>query len=446
MTRRGARTRACRVDTRVDARRAVHHASNCEVNSALKLSPCLAARCRVGAAHAQPSAIAPQKPAAPGILRPYMATVVPPIRPSNSPRLADLVRAGTLYLTVQDTIALVLENNIDLEIARYNPILAQWRVTRAEAGGALPGVPNNAAQAGAVAVGQGVTGSQQAAGVRIISTGSASGSGTNASISQIGPVAQTLDPTVQEASTFSHTTTPEPNIVQSVTPILVTDTRAHSATYQEGFLSGGSATLSYTENYLRENSPTDLLNPSSAPNLSVAFQHNLLRGFGAAVNGRGIAGAKIGVNISDLTFKTQVSGIGTQALAYYYNLAAALDDVKAKQSAAEIARTLLADVQGRIRLGSVAPPEAIAAESLVVTSAQALVDSQTSLRQQEVRLKNLLSRTGTADPALAGAHILPVDPIAIPPRDDLPPLADMLQQALANRSDLAATRESNRAS
>src|SRR5207245_727042 len=79
---------------------------------------------------------------------------------SNSGRLRDLIRAGTLYLTAQDAIALALENNIDLEVARYNPILSVWQLRRAQAGGALPGVPSGASQAGSVASGQGVAGSQ----------------------------------------------------------------------------------------------------------------------------------------------------------------------------------------------------------------------------------------------------------------------------------------------
>ena len=41
---------------------------------------------------------------------------VPPIRLSNSDRLQMLIRAGKLYLTAHDAIALALENNIDIEI------------------------------------------------------------------------------------------------------------------------------------------------------------------------------------------------------------------------------------------------------------------------------------------------------------------------------------------
>src|SRR5579862_4939272 len=64
------------------------------------------------------------------ILRWYQPPQIPAIRLANSGRLANLVRAGMLYLTVQDAIALALENNIDIEVARYNPILSVWQLER----------------------------------------------------------------------------------------------------------------------------------------------------------------------------------------------------------------------------------------------------------------------------------------------------------------------------
>jgi outer membrane protein len=394
----------------------------------------------------QQAAIAPIRPSAPVIIRPYEAVDVPPVRLANSPRLAQLVRAGALYLTVQDAIALALENNIDIEVARYNPIIAEWNVERSEAGGALPGVPSNASQAGSVAVGQGVAGSQAAAGVRIAGSNKSSGQTANAQISQVGPVTQTLDPSIQESSTFSHTTFPQPNIVQSVTPVLISNTRAHSASYQQGFLTGGAVTVNYTDNYLNENSPTDVLNPSSATNVSISVQQNLLRGLGIAVNARTITISKLNVTTSDLNFRAQVIGVIVNVLNLYYGLAADYEDLKAKRNAAETARTFLANVRRQIELGAVAPPEAINAESQVVTTGQAVVDAEATLRQAEVQLKNLLSRTGTADPLLRSVRIVPVDRITIPDKDDLPPIEEMVKQARANRVDLAAEKQNVQAS
>ena len=405
----------------------------------------LALACAAAPGLAQQASIAPQAPGAPSIVRPYLAPEVPPVRLGNGPRLGELVRAGTLYLTAQDAIALALENNIDIEVARYTPLISQWNVTRAEAGGALPGVPSNASQAGSVASGQGVAGSQQAAGVGVPGTNSGRLQSTNASISQIGPVTQTLDPIIQQSSTFSHTTTVEPNLQQSVTSTLLANTRAYTASVQQGLLSGGSVTLNYSDHYLNENAPTDLLNPTAAPSLSLSVQHNLLQGFGSAVNGRTIRVAKMNSEASDLGFETTVTGVVSQVLNAYYSLEADYEDVKAKRSAAETAATFLADVKEQVRIGTSAPSEEINAESQAITSQQALVDSEAALKEQEIQLKNLLSRNGTADPALAGARILPVDRIEIPEQDDLPPLEELVKRARASRADLTMEKESEAA-
>ena len=130
--------------------------------------------------------------------------------------------------------------------------------------------------------GQGVAGSQAAAGVTAGPTSANGAAATNATIAQIGPVAQTLDPIIQESNIFSHQTAPQFNNVQSILPVLVTNTHNYTFNYQEGFLVGGNVTVSYHESYLNENAPTDVLNPSSAPSLTITFQQNLLRGFGIA--------------------------------------------------------------------------------------------------------------------------------------------------------------------
>src|SRR5580698_9646472 len=173
---------------------------------------------------AQQPSIEPIRPTGTVLKRPYLAPQIPPIRLDNSSRLAGLIRGGNLYLTAQDAIALALENNIDIEVARYNPIISAWNLERSQAGGALPGVPSGASQAGTVASGQGVAGSQAAAGVS--GGGGAGGGGsTNASVSQVGPVTQNLDPSIQETSVFSHTTTIESNTKQSGLTALIANTR-----------------------------------------------------------------------------------------------------------------------------------------------------------------------------------------------------------------------------
>ena len=261
---------------------------------------------------------------------------MPPIRLPNSTRLHDLIRAGNLYLTAQDAIALALENNIDIEVARYNPLLSAWQLERAQAGGAVAGRPQRRF---ASRFGRQRPGRRREPGGRRRdchrSQRSTSASRQRDHFPDWPRDAERWIRPSRRSTTFSHTTTPQPDMIQSMIPVLVSNTRVYTASYQEGFLTGGTVTVTYSDHYLNENAPTDVLNPSVAPNLSISFQHNLLRGFGVAVNARNITVAKMNLNISDLNFKTQViSTVAQRSQCCITALVADYEDIKAKKERA----------------------------------------------------------------------------------------------------------------
>ncbi|HEX4807818.1 MAG TPA: TolC family protein [Bryobacteraceae bacterium] len=388
----------------------------------------------------EPASIEPSKPSVPWIIRPYLPTIVPPARIYNSGRFARLIQGGSLYLTVQDAVALALENNIDIEIARYNPIVSAWNLERSEAGGALPGVPSGSSQASTVTSGQGVAGSQASAGVNISTGGNNNGNARTATVTQIGPVTQTLDPTFQQSGVWQHSTSPQPDAVLSQVASLISNRRIYTSSFTEGTLTGGTYTVGYTESYLNENTPTDLLNPSDLPNLTISFQHNLLQGFGVAVNARTININKVNVKTADLNFKTTVIGTVINVLNLYYGLSADFEDLRAKKSALEVAQKFYEDNQKQVQIGTLAPLDVTTAESQVASSQLALVDSQAALDQQESSLKNTLSRTGINDPVLKNVTIIPLDRIVVPEKDELPPLRELVAAALTNRPDLEAAK------
>ncbi len=387
----------------------------------------------------QEAAIAPQKPQGIVLWRPYLAEYTPPIRLSNSPRLRDLVRAGRLYLTAQDAIALALENNIDVESSRYNPLILASQLRRLEAGGALAGVPSAQSQSGSVQSGQGVAGSQAAAGVS--NTGNTqSGGTTNATVTQIGPVTPVLDPVFQDVQTYTHLSQPQPNSRQSQVLNLIQNTRNYTTSIQQGLISGGQVSLTYNDSYLNENAPTDLLNPSSGVRTLLVAQHNFLQGFGVALNSRNITVAKANLQLSDITFKAEVITIVANVLNLYYGLVADYQDLRAKQTALDVAQQFYQNNQRQVQLGAMAPLDITTAEAQVASSQQDLVVSQTTLAQQQIQLKNVLSRTGLADPLLTDVEIIPLDRIEVPAQDNLPPTKELIATALANRTDIATQK------
>src|SRR5881275_3215250 len=76
-----------------------------------------------------------------GLSRSYRTAPVPNERFQNSERVDTLTRDGKLYLSLQDAIALALENNLDIELERYGPRIADSDLMRAQAGSLLRGVP-----------------------------------------------------------------------------------------------------------------------------------------------------------------------------------------------------------------------------------------------------------------------------------------------------------------
>src|ERR1700739_11059 len=71
---------------------------------------------------------------------PYEAQKVAPVNFQNSQRIFDLIRAGQLYLSLDDAIALALENNLDIELERTLPKIAGTDLLRAHGGGLLRGL------------------------------------------------------------------------------------------------------------------------------------------------------------------------------------------------------------------------------------------------------------------------------------------------------------------
>src|SRR5690242_12035912 len=77
---------------------------------------------------------------------PYRAPETKPVVFTNTPRLAQLIRGGNLYLSLQDAVALAIENNLDVEFQRYNRFTADSELLRARGGGTLRGLNYNVSE------------------------------------------------------------------------------------------------------------------------------------------------------------------------------------------------------------------------------------------------------------------------------------------------------------
>jgi outer membrane protein len=368
--------------------------------------------------------------------RPFRARPVPPVSMANSPRLESLLRAGNLYLSAQDAVALAVENNLDIEVQRYGPLLAQEVLRRARAGGALRSVgvgvapgPASVSLTGVTVTNIGATGTAGA--------GISSGGGI---VTQLGPPISSFDPTLTLFTNFQHATSPQSNTILTGTTALIQNSRTYQAQYLQAWDFGMTAQVTVYDQHINVNSAFFDVNPYSSGYLDLQVTQNLLYGFGSAVNGRNIRVQKNNIKVTDLQFRSQVATTVSAVLNLYWDLVEFWEDQRARQRELAAAEQLLDNNRKQAEAGSLAPIEVTRAEAQVYVSQQDLLVSQTNLLQQETVLKNALSRNGIANLGLADAHIVPLDSITIPAKDDTPPVQQLVEQALANRSEIAQSR------
>ncbi len=356
--------------------------------------------------------------------------VVAPPRLENSPRLESLVRGGNLYLSVQDVIALVLENNLDIAVQRYTPLLAREVLRRAEGGNILRSIetpilpgPTSVSTAGISTNANGLAG--------------AAAFGTGGGIvTQVGPSPPNLDPYIAAQAQIAHYTTPETNLLLNQTTALTNSYRSLAVQYGQQWATGTYAQFTFYNSRSYLNSSTPLFNPSLTGYFDLYLTQNLLQGFSPAVNTRDISVARNNMKVSRLQVQFQVSTTVAAVLNLYWDLVSFNDAVRIKQGAVETAQKLYDGNVKEKQIGALAGIEVTRAAAGVSAAKEDLLIAQTNVAQQEIVLKNALSRNGIESSWLDEVRIVPLDHIEIPAQEAIRPVQDLIQEALANRIEI----------
>ncbi len=358
---------------------------------------------------------------------PYKWKEVAPIKLSNSNRLDSLMRGGNIYLSLQDAIALALENNLDIEVQRYGPQLAQSDYRRSLAGGgvrAFTGGVSNSSTAGSVG----------GAGIATNSLG-AQQTTTTSGAQVVG-----LDPVFQSTLSWGHRTTPQTSLFATGTNSLISNSKVANVSMSKNWLTGTSATLSFNNNFLFQNAGRNDFNPSRSVTADLSVTQRLLQGFGLDLNHRNIHIARNSITVSELVFRQQVITTVSSVINIYWDLVSFNEDLRVKKQALTLNQKLYDDNKKQVEIGTLAPIEIIRAEAEVARSQQDLTISETNVLQQETVLKNSLSRTGISSPGLSEAHIIPTDRISMPDSEAIQPVQDMIQKAVQLRPELEQQR------
>jgi len=374
----------------------------------------------------------------PNPIAPYTPQQIAPPDLTNSPKVDQLMREGKIYLSMDDAVALALENNLDIAIQRYNLGIADTDVLRAKSGanqflgvnsGLVQNTPGGGVGGLSGTVGSGPGGTSAGTG------GIGAGSLGLTSTEGLGPTITSFDPIVSGTLQFDHArfipTSPFSGTAQNTT--------TGNFTYQQGFQWGTNMSVGFTNSRTTSNNPFTTVSPALNSGFQFKLTQHLLQGFGFVPNDRLIRITKNNREITDVAFRLQIITTVDQIENLYWNLVFAYENVRVAQESLAFAQKTLSDNQKQVQIGSLAPIEVVRAQNTVAADQQSLIQAQTNLDLQQLLMKNALSRS-LQDPALASAEVIPTTTMALPEQEPVVPTEDLINEALQHRAELAETR------
>jgi outer membrane protein len=379
----------------------------------------------------------------PHVLQPYLPRELAQPSFGNSSRIDSLMRDGKIYLSIDDAIALALENNLDLALARYNLNIADADLLRAKSGASILGVNTGIVQntpGGGVGglggtVGSGTGGTTVAAG--------GVGTGTNGLVSStlgVGSPITSFDPLLTSTVQLDKNETASTNVFSPAPGgIVAQNTYTANFAYTQGFHWGTTLTAGFNNTHLATNSTVSLLTPQLGSNFQFRITQNLLQGFGSLPNMRFIRIAKNNREISDVAFRLQVITTVDQIENIYWDLVYAFENVRVQQESLTYAQKALDDAKRQAQVGTVPPIQVVSAQSTVATDQQNLIVAQNNLQLQQLLMKNALSRS-IEDQVLAEADVIPTSIMQVPQEEPTTPIQDLINDALQHRAELVETR------
>ncbi len=376
----------------------------------------------------------------PNPFAPYTPRHVAQPNLANTSRIDSLMRDGKLYISMNDAIALALENNLDIAIARYNLNIADTDVWRAKAGASTLGVNTGVVQ-NTPGGGVGGLGTQVGSGQGGTSVGAGgAGAGTGGLVVSTlgsGPTITSFDPILTgtlQVDRFNNALCNNPFCAPTEQ-----NTTTANFNYTQGFQWGTNLTVGFNNSRVTNGSDLAALLPQLNASFRAQFTQHLLQGFGFAPNTRFIQIARNNREISDVAFRLQITTTVDQIETMYWDLVYAYENVRVQREQLAFAQKTLSDTQKQVEIGTLAPIEVVRAQSTVAGDQQTLTVALTNLQLQQLLMKNALSRT-LVDPTLADAEVIPTSIMELPAQEPVTPTQDLVNEALSHRPELAEAR------
>lgn len=283
-------------------------------------------------------------------------------------------------LSVREVIAMALENNKDIEVARENVRAAEFDL-------------------------------QAARGV--------------------------YDPRLQTTTYYERTEQPVASFLSGSPTGAVTQSGFFSTSGVQGLTPkyGGGYRVDFVNNRVTTNNLFAALNPQYPTALTFSYTQPLLRGLGFDQNRRQIEIAKKNLSLTDAQFRQRAVETITNVQRAYWDLVYALRNLQIQREAVRDARRQLEHNKRLVNEGMLAPIDVVAAEAQISGFEQSVYSALDDVGRAENNLKNLVAENREAP--IWRVAIVPTESVDLAPPQVA--LADAMQYALKSRPELASS-------
>ncbi|OGW04211.1 MAG: hypothetical protein A2W77_03840 [Nitrospinae bacterium RIFCSPLOWO2_12_39_16] len=290
---------------------------------------------------------------------------------------------NALFLSLKETVALALKNNLDISIERINPEISKTEITRNEA-------EFDYNFNGSTSVGKNITPSASAF----------------------------ADPKEAENEVFSV-----------------------SAGINKRSPTGTNYQVSIDTQRTMTNSKYQGLKPQYTSNLNLSVTQNLLKDFGVDVNTAKIKIASHNRDISINQLKGKGITIISQVEEIYWDMVFAIEDLKVKRESFRLAQDLERRIRIQVEVGTMAPIEITQAQAEVAAREEDVIISQNRVESTEDRIKKIINIESVRQAHDEGGWDLAIVPIDTPKMmAEEVILEESMKTALENRPEYAQSK------
>jgi len=260
--------------------------------------------------------------------------------------LLERLEEDRIHLGVADVVGLALENNLGLQVGRYDPMIQKTRISFEK------GI---------------------------------------------------FDPTAFGQANFDNNQFPTSTTIAGTRM----ETLGVSVGLRQRIPVGGQLEFRFDNTRTLTNAPVSFLNPEYRAITRLSLTQPLLKGFGIDVTRSRITLAEIQTEVEDLNLKQRAIQVAEQTEKAYWDLVLAYAQLDEAKESRERARMLLEENRTRVRLGQLPEVEVVQAEAEVAARESNIIAAKKQIKDMDEQLKMMLNLPPGA--ALWEKSVFPVD-------------------------------------